>query len=561
MKIHLRRGSGGQAWVLGAALLLAAPTLASAQRPDTVFFEDLTFDELREAIRAGNRSVIIAVGGTEDGGDRIVIGQPTDVTTVAVEQVARTLGNTLVAPVIPYSPGGAVPLRDDAFAELVEAAATSAKGSGFKYVLLLGETAASQPVLKSVAAKLDVVWKADGVRVIHVSDYVAAQRKAGPSDAVGRAGPLGPASAEAVSQLLAINSQRVRIEKLPSDVAGNTTAQLGLTSLKTRVDAAVAQIRASVASSAPPVGGASWAGASSFAKASASAKATADKPADRSAPALSTPGPRVLPTPDPRAASSSPLFIENLTVTELRAAIAAGRTVAIVPTGGTEKNGFHMALGKHNFHVRAGAELMAKKLGNALVAPVLQYVPEGQATEASPGVLSCARDCFEHVVESVSRSLRELGFTELLLIGDNGGNQTPLGTVAGRLSREWEASGAKAFALTDFYEKGHEYQDVWFLSQFGWDEDVVGSHAGIKDTSQLLYVKPQSVRVDRIADSFANRQESSISGDPTKATAEFGRIGIEFKVNGAIAQYRRLKTPAGSGGGEGQGRGGRRGNR
>ena len=131
----------------------------------------------------------------------------------------------------------------------------------------------------------------------------------------------------------------------------------------------------------------------------------------------------MLPTPDPRTSTSPSLFLEDLTSTEIRAAIAAGRTVVIVPTGGTEKNGFHMALGKHNFHVRAGAELMARRLGNALVAPVLQYVPESQATEATPGVLSCARDCFEHVVESIARSVRQLGFTEVLLIGDNGGNQ------------------------------------------------------------------------------------------------------------------------------------------
>ena len=67
----------------------------------------------------------------------------------------------------------------------------------------------------------------------------------------------------------------------------------------------------------------------------------------------------------------------------------------------------------------------------------------------------------------------------------------------------------------------------WFLGQFGWNADVVGSHAGIKDTSQMLYVKPESVRKDRIADSFNNKEESSISGDPTKATAEFG----EWQLN------------------------------
>jgi creatinine amidohydrolase/Fe(II)-dependent formamide hydrolase-like protein len=94
--------------------------------------------------------------------------------------------------------------------------------------------------------------------------------------------------------------------------------------------------------------------------------------------------------------------------------------------------------------------------------------------------------------------------------------------------------------LTDFYDKGHEYQDAWFLGQFGWDGDVVGSHAGVKDTSQMLYVEPSGVRKDRIVASFNNKQESGISGDPTKATAEFGRVAVEFKANAALAQYRAL---------------------
>ena len=58
----------------------------------------------------------------------------------------------------------------------------------------------------------------------------------------------------------------------------------------------------------------------------------------------------------------------------------------------------------------------------------------------------------------------------------------------------------------------------------------------------MLYVKPESVRKDRIADSFNNTEESGISGDPTKATAEFGRVAIEFKANAALAQYRALKA-------------------
>jgi creatinine amidohydrolase/Fe(II)-dependent formamide hydrolase-like protein len=146
------------------------------------------------------------------------------------------------------------------------------------------------------------------------------------------------------------------------------------------------------------------------------------------------------------------------------------------------------------------------------------------------------------VVEAAAESLKAGGFKDILLIGDNGGNQTGLRNVADALNKEWD-SGAKVYALTDLYDKGHEYLEAWLLAQYGWDSSIVGSHAGIQDTSQMLYVKPEDVRKNRIADSFNNKQESGISGDPTKATEEFGRVALEFKSNAAIAQYHALKDP------------------
>jgi creatinine amidohydrolase/Fe(II)-dependent formamide hydrolase-like protein len=84
---------------------------------------------------------------------------------------------------------------------------------------------------------------------------------------------------------------------------------------------------------------------------------------------------------------------------------------------------------------------------------------------------------------------------------------------------------------------------------FGYDDQIVGSHAGISDTSQLLHVRPSMVRKDQIKP-WGGAADSGVSGDPTKATAEIGRMGIEFKVNAGLAQYRALKNPrTGRGGG------------
>src|SRR5258708_36068227 len=70
--------------------------------------------------------------------------------------------------------------------------------------------------------------------------------------------------------------------------------------------------------------------------------------------------------------------MDALTWNERRKAVAAGHTGAILPTGGIEQNGPHMALGKHHAIVRHTAGEIARRVGQALVAPVVDYVPEGR---------------------------------------------------------------------------------------------------------------------------------------------------------------------------------------
>src|SRR5262249_51379206 len=81
--------------------------------------------------------------------------------------------------------------------------------------------------------------------------------------------------------------------------------------------------------------------------------------------------------PPAQAQPPETVFLEELTWTELRDLIDSGKTTIIVPIGGTEQNGPDMALGKHNVRVKALSEKIALALGNALVAPVIAYVPEG----------------------------------------------------------------------------------------------------------------------------------------------------------------------------------------
>jgi creatinine amidohydrolase/Fe(II)-dependent formamide hydrolase-like protein len=245
------------------------------------------------------------------------------------------------------------------------------------------------------------------------------------------------------------------------------------------------------------------------------------------------------------------VFIEELTWEETRDAIKAGKTTVIIPTGGTEKNGYHMILGKHNYIVTHAANLVARRLKNALVAPTVQYVPEGNADRQNPGAISHPGAAFEGLLDAAARSLRVHGFTDILLIGDSGGNQAGLINVANKLNEEWNGSGARVFALRDYYEQGRVHYRAWLQAAFGYEDAVVGSHAGISDTSQMLHVRPAGIRKDQIKP-FGGALDAGVSGDPTKATAEIGRMGIEFKVNAAINQYRLLKNPPPARGGRGR---------
>jgi len=236
------------------------------------------------------------------------------------------------------------------------------------------------------------------------------------------------------------------------------------------------------------------------------------------------------------------VFIDELTWEETRDALKAGKTTVIVPTGGTEKNGYHMVIGKHNYVVAHAANLMARRLKNALVAPVLQYVPEGDPDRQNPGAISAPSPAYDAILDAAARSLKAHGFTDILFIGDSGGNQAGMTAVAKTLNEEWKDAGTKVYALTDYYEGGREHYRAWLEAAYGYDDATVGSHAGISDTSQMLFVRPTGIRKDMVKP-WGGPQDSGVSGDPAKSTAEIGKMGIEFKVNAGINQYKLLKNP------------------
>jgi len=243
------------------------------------------------------------------------------------------------------------------------------------------------------------------------------------------------------------------------------------------------------------------------------------------------------------AAAPATLFLEDLTWMELRDDIRAGKTTIIVPIGGTEQNGPHMALGKHNARVKALSERIARELGNALVAPVIAYAPEGSVEPPVghmrfPGTITVSDAVFEKMLEDAARSFRLHGFRDIVFIGDHGGYQKNLQAAAAALNREWAATPVRAHAVVEYYRATTTaYVDA--LRKRGFTTDEIGTHAGVADTSLTLALTPGLVRSDHLGNVAKPSASDGVYGDPRRASAEVGQSGVDAIVAATVAAIRQ----------------------
>ena len=227
--------------------------------------------------------------------------------------------------------------------------------------------------------------------------------------------------------------------------------------------------------------------------------------------------------------------LERMTWVDVRTRLNSGATTVIIPTGGTEQNGPHMVLGKHNYIVRETTKRIAHTLGNTLVAPVLAYVPQGNPRSKSghmayPGTISLPDETFAKVLEAVATSLKTHGFKRILLIGDSGGNQASQKAVAAKLSAAWTESGVQVLHVDAYYS---DRAFMGYLTGRGETEETVGFHAGIRDTSELMAILPGGVMIDRaVADA------EGVTGDPRRASVEIGQKLLDLKVAAAVRQIK-----------------------
>ena len=233
------------------------------------------------------------------------------------------------------------------------------------------------------------------------------------------------------------------------------------------------------------------------------------------------------------------IFLEDLTWTELRDEIGTGKTTIIIPIGGTEQNGPAVALGKHNRRVKLLSERIAVALGNALVAPVIAYVPEGSINPPSghmrfPGTISVPEAAFEAILESAARGFKQHGFKDIVFLGDHGGYQANEKNVANKLNREWASSNVRAHAVTQYYEAA-QIDFARILKDQGFTLSEIGTHAGLNDTSLMLALDPSLVREDRLSNLSKFGSADGVYGDPSKASARLGILGVDAIVSQTVA--------------------------
>ncbi|HEY6510440.1 MAG TPA: creatininase family protein [Burkholderiaceae bacterium] len=233
-------------------------------------------------------------------------------------------------------------------------------------------------------------------------------------------------------------------------------------------------------------------------------------------------------------AFAASLWLDELTSVELRALIAQGTTTVLLPIGGTEQNGAHLALGKHNVRVRELAGRVAAQLGQTVVAPVVAYVPEGNIDPPSQhmrytGTVSVPTAAFESVLEGAARSFHRHGFRHVVLLGDHGGYQASLQRVADKLNRAW-GGPPSVIALREYYAAAQAFDAV--LAARGYTPQEIGRHAGLADTALAWAVDASLVRPQAL------QPVDGVSGDPRRATAELGREGIDHIVAASVAAIR-----------------------
>ena len=232
------------------------------------------------------------------------------------------------------------------------------------------------------------------------------------------------------------------------------------------------------------------------------------------------------------------VWIEELTWIEVRDAMAAGKKTAILTTGGIEQNGPYVATGKHNYELQGLCERIARALGDALCAPIIKLVPEGNIDPPTghmryPGTISVRQETFEMMLDDAASSLKVHGFEHIAFLGASGGNQSGMRNVAEQVNERWGTT--IAHFIPEFYDADDVIE--YMNTELGIVEENEGYHDFYWLTAMQMTVDPETVRYEqRVKAGKASINGQSIAD--LEATLEIGNKLMQFRVDKTVKALR-----------------------
>jgi creatinine amidohydrolase/Fe(II)-dependent formamide hydrolase-like protein len=237
-------------------------------------------------------------------------------------------------------------------------------------------------------------------------------------------------------------------------------------------------------------------------------------------------------TPNPLTPPDT-VWLEEMTWMDVRDAMKAGKTTVIVSTGGIEPNGPWLALGKHNYVLKANCDAIARKLGNALCAPIVPFVPEGSLDPKSGhmttvGTISMREETFQALLTDITQSFKMHGFQNVILIGDSGGNVTGMKTVADKLNAQWNGSPVVAH-IPEYYDYASVAKLLTELGVTKEGQKIDHLHDDPGISLNMFVTDPKSIRWEqRVKAGKATIDGVSIA-DKAKAL-EIGRKIVDMRA-------------------------------
>lgn len=177
-----------------------------------------------------------------------------------------------------------------------------------------------------------------------------------------------------------------------------------------------------------------------------------------------------------------PLVLQEMTWTDVRDYLKTSDMV-IIPLGSTEQHGPHMPLGTDYYEAMGMSKLISARTG-VVVAPVL-LAGYSEYHSGFPGTLSLKPETMEQVLFETAEMLMKYGFRRFMFFNYHGGNNIVQQKIIHRINHKTESIATSIGHGSPIQESGEEEEEF-----FDW-------HAGVNETSIMLYLKPELVKMER----------------------------------------------------------------